>query len=702
MSRRMPLAAQNQADMRVPAAASGSQPRSGQFTRRPRRMVLLNLPLVWRLTIGFLFAALIAAAASGLSGLQRAQQLSRESSFYESLLRSNTALTTGNNFLQLMGTKLDETLVDASAPNPSRETLAGDQTALQGLATRYDAILTDFTHAQLLAAHPDEVAQLAEANHSSEAGQQRTLAASALRTWRVYRDAQTQVLQDVASGNLADATTLLRSQAQPTNADALSAMRALIQFDGRIATSVHDAAVVEQQYSFTISLIAGALAFLLIAAAGWLISNTIVWPLRLLRRVTQDVERGRMGARVAMVGRDEIASVAGSVNGMLDTIVGLLEVSQRQRDAMVSAAERLFTDVRVAGGGDLRVNAYVSGDPIGLLGNAFNFTIGRFRRFILRSQSTVDQLDVVAHQVHERAHAFVLAARTLPAPAAPAPASADSWSMPGLADSRAGGASDGSLTQQVLRARDLVRDLGREGGYQQAHTIYELAEQAYLAAGRLAQLISQSAQGTSPGVADERGTQAQLAELRGLSEVLSQLGFAAQAARQQTGTGFSDLEAALDQIGSLAVRQVSREAAPQWLGGAPNHPGTPPVDLARLSAAFANDVAALARQILNISVEMREGLTPFRLEAGSAGEMGQFGAPALPSQFGPGAQMGVLGQPGQPWPMGQSAPSWPGSQAGQMGQFGPLSGPRQPSMPDANPGRASRPRWDAPAPPSWG
>ncbi|HEV2236225.1 MAG TPA: hypothetical protein VGR57_06135, partial [Ktedonobacterales bacterium] len=114
MSRRMPLAGRSNVARRAPAAAPDNLPRSGQFARRPRRTVLLNLPLVWRLTIGFLFAALIAAAASGLSGLQRAQELSRESSFYEALLRSNTSLTTGNNFLQLMDTKLHQTLTDAA------------------------------------------------------------------------------------------------------------------------------------------------------------------------------------------------------------------------------------------------------------------------------------------------------------------------------------------------------------------------------------------------------------------------------------------------------------------------------------------------------------------------------------------------------------------------------------------------------------
>jgi hypothetical protein len=268
----------------------------------------------------------------------------------------------------------------------------------------------------------------------------------------------------------------------------------------------------------------------------------------------------------------------------------------------------------------------------------------------------VDQLDVAAHQVHERANAFLIAARALPDIATPAAASAESWGMPDLGASGA----EGSLTQQVLRARDLVRNLARDGAYQQAHAVYELAEQAYLASGRLSQLISQ---GAAPGQpASERATQAQLGELRTLSEVLTQLGYVAQSARQQTGTQLGALEAALDQIGTLTVRAVGREASPAWLGAAP---GTPPVDLVRLAGAFAHDVGALARQILHISAEMREGLTPFRLEAGPGGDLGQFG------------------------------------QMGQMGQFGPVSGPNQPPLLDAGGPAPYRPRWDAPPPSRW-
>src|SRR5204863_5681676 len=59
--------------------------------------------------------------------------------------------------------------------------------------------------------------------------------------------------------------------------------------------------------------------------------------------------------------------------------------------------------------GDLRVNAPVSNDPIGMLANAFNFTVGRFRRFVMRTQTTAEQLDVISRQEMERAEHFAQA-----------------------------------------------------------------------------------------------------------------------------------------------------------------------------------------------------------------------------------------------------------------------------------------------------
>jgi hypothetical protein len=83
-----------------------ASPPQGQiaYHRHARRhSLLLDLPIAWRLTLGFLLAALIAAAASGLSGVLRAQSLATQAAFYQRLLEANTSLTTGANFCPTNG-----------------------------------------------------------------------------------------------------------------------------------------------------------------------------------------------------------------------------------------------------------------------------------------------------------------------------------------------------------------------------------------------------------------------------------------------------------------------------------------------------------------------------------------------------------------------------------------------------------------------
>src|SRR5260370_29600764 len=92
---------------------------------------------------------------------------------------------------------------------------------------------------------------------------------------------------------------------------------------------------------------------------------------------------------------------------MLDTLQKLFEETSHQRDALTNAAEHLFSNMRIVSSGDLRVNAPVSNDPIGMLANAFNFTVGRFRRFVLRTQTTAEQLNVISQQGLKRSESFM-------------------------------------------------------------------------------------------------------------------------------------------------------------------------------------------------------------------------------------------------------------------------------------------------------
>ena len=177
---------------------------------------------------------------------------------------------------------------------------------------------------------------------------------------------------------------------------------------------------------------------------------------------------------------------------MLDTIVGLLEVTRRQRDALTNAAERLFTDVRVAGAGDLRINAAVGGDPVGMLANAFNFTIGRFRRFVLRTQASVEQLDVLARQQFERAEAFLGATRNYGhgqgGISDPTGRARQTFASQSILFTGPDSSATTELRLQTQHARELVRRIAREGANYRSQELRDYAEQAYLSAGRVSQL----------------------------------------------------------------------------------------------------------------------------------------------------------------------------------------------------------------------
>ena len=406
---------------------------------------------------------------------------------------------------------------------------------------------------------------------------------------------------------MAGASALLRAQVEPTNADAQSALRALIQFDGRIASSVSDAAVVEQQAQLIISLIAAVVAFACVGLVGWLISGTLVRRLRDLRQVTLAIEQGEVEQRVEVVGRDEIADVTASVNGMLDTIVGLLDVTRRQNDAMVNAAERLFADVRVAGAGDLRVNASVSSDPIGMLANAFNFTVGRFRRFVLRTQTAVEQIEVMLRQQVDRAETMLNISSANPRSASSFPLTpryGPRTEMPQPASSV-------SLFMQTDRAHELVRQLAREGAGAYARAALDYAEQAYLSAGRLGQLAVAAnlalAQRNAPAIADV--VRRQTDEVQYLGELLTRIGKSVRTIQRNATAGLAELDTALQDVANAARAQGggARGADGAVVNSARQE------ELLRLTTSYAQDAIGLARHVLGITQEMRANAVPFRL-----------------------------------------------------------------------------------------
>ncbi len=575
------------------------------------RNPLLRLPIAVQLTLGFVVAALIAASAAAVPSLGRAQTLQNQTSFYQFFVSKSTLPASANQDLQNI--QANVTLINKTA---SQESLYNAVQALDGAVTDFGATVTAYARDGLIANSPVQAQFLQAAGHGQDSARQQARTQILLQDWQIYASLQSLFLPPLKAAQTKGsdgtaiipqsalteaAASLAQGRAVPAITDVAQSFAALSALNGQIVSGIalqSATAVAGQQVTVT-AAVSIALAVLGIALVGLFISNSLARRLTELRRVTLAVEDGQFDERARVAGRDELARVSTSVNGMLDTIVGLLEETRRQRDALTNAADRLFADMRLAGAGDLRVNARVSNDPVGMLSNAFNLTIGRFRRFIMRTQTTLDQLDVIARRENQRTHAFATLLRdprAIPPSASGMTPLSPQWDQSGpLPDAQA----------LVVRARELLHYTAREGATAHVQSLLEGAEVAYLSVNRLNQLVSALTEARSPS------TVAHLAQLQGqeltaLEGVLRRLGNEAFAAQKASAAGLNELNTTIEQM-SVATRAQMLPGR-----GVPGDANSAPL---QATGGFVQEMADLAAELLHVVQEMRTGLASFRLES---------------------------------------------------------------------------------------
>ncbi len=241
---------------------------------------------------------------------------------------------------------------------------------------------------------------------------------------------------------------------------------------------------------------------------------------------------------------------------MVDAIVNLLKETSNQRDALTNAAEHLFSDMRVVSAGDLRINAPVTDDPIGMLANAFNFTVSRFRRFVLRVQTTVEQIDVITRQELERA-------------------------------------------TQIRRTRERLQKISVEGIPQRIPTVQTLSEQVT----RIVKEAAWQQSSMTEGIVKLHVRDVQMMEQL-LQRVIVEL----RNAQQSTSKNLVELDRELMNLAhNMRKGKVSSPVV------APSS-SKEQADLARLSISFATEVGTLARKLNALSQEMRTGIVSFQLD----------------------------------------------------------------------------------------
>jgi methyl-accepting chemotaxis protein len=594
-----------------------------QTIQRPRVIwltgnPLLRLPIAVQLTLGFVVAALIAASAAAIPNLQRAQTLQNQTSFYQFFISKSTLPASANQDLQNIQANIG--LINTTT---SQETLYNAVQALDGAANDFATTVTAYAAHDLVAENPAQQQFLAAAGHAQDSAAQQTQAQTLVQDWQLYAALQNVIVQPLKSAatKAADGTAIIpqtaltgaivglaQGRATPAIIDVTQAYAALNALNGQIVGGIalqSTTAVAGQQVTVT-TLLAIALAVIGIALVGLFISNTLVRRLAELRRVTLAVEEGQFGERTRVAGRDELARVSTSVNGMLDTIVGLLEETRRQRDALTQAADSLFSDMRMVERGDLRVNARVSNDPVGMLSNAFNLTIGRFRRFILRMQTTLNQLDTISRREQQRAQTFIA---TLRGGSQPLMSTAVPWEQSSshpIADPHA----------LMARARELVYYTAQEGATGQMKALLDHAEEAYLSVARMQQIVSSLPEARSPG------TVTRLAQMLGqevavVEAKLRQMGTAAFMAQKTTTVSLNELNITLERATALM-------RMPGVTSGGDASNGMASLSV-QVMGGFAQEIAELAAELAHVVQDMHASLGSFRVENNEAMQGSGFG-----------------------------------------------------------------------------
>src|SRR5260370_42602118 len=157
----------------------------------------------------------------------------------------------------------------------------------------------------------------------------------------------------------------------------------------------------------TNSIILGTVIALLstimvVVVIGYILNLTITRPLRQLATLTRRIAKGETAARARLVGRDEIYMVATSMNNMLDNIVRLIQETQSQRTVLQGQVEKLVSEVSGVGEGDLRVQAEVTADSLGVLADSFNYMVESLSSPVVHGKGYPHQVETQSSLILDR------------------------------------------------------------------------------------------------------------------------------------------------------------------------------------------------------------------------------------------------------------------------------------------------------------
>lgn len=348
---------------------------------------LSNIPIFRRLVFVFAITTVIPIIVIVLLGNFYLQSIGLRGQAVQTSFAAQNIATQEQINLQRMNALLQARFAQVFAQNspalngdPSL-TASGQLTStdVAALETEFGQTITTYQQEYEIATSPTMsdirnilVSDTPDHGHQIISEQQSALSAVANTDWYTYQALQDQVLTELdQNADYFTAYTVfyqanlvflnLKNHWQQV-VDAATAM-------GKAVTQIGPSLIIPL---IIYTAVAVLFTVLVIALSGVLVNSTIVNPLNRLVELTRRIARGETRVRAEIEGNDEIHQVAESMNGMLDVIVRLMQEAQYRHSDLQSHIEKLIDEVSGASEGDLRIQAEVESNELGMLASFFN------------------------------------------------------------------------------------------------------------------------------------------------------------------------------------------------------------------------------------------------------------------------------------------------------------------------------------------
>lgn len=369
---------------------------------------ITNMPIFHRLLFAFLLVAVIPGIIISILGFSFINaQKSRGQAIQMNIQAFKMAVIT-DTYLPSMIELLKSAYQDHYEIVPSQQTEASDTlNQLQNATIHFDQAIRQYKQNYQIATSPNmrgvyTILLGDDPNTPLAKQQQASINLIINKLWPDYQQAQNSVLSAIATNAPQEQVDPLLQQATNKYTLLESGWDNTVNITENIGNTVAQVGAAEAGPFFLGTILAFLSTITIVTVIGYTIYLTIVRPLHQLAQLTRRIAKGDTYARATITGNNEISLIARSMNHMLDHIVQLIQETQSQRDNLQAQVEKLVSEVGGLGEGDLRIQAQVTADAMGILADPFNYMIDELAGLVVRVKMVASEVDTTTISIFRR------------------------------------------------------------------------------------------------------------------------------------------------------------------------------------------------------------------------------------------------------------------------------------------------------------